>query len=80
MLYWKKRAETAWSTWRGCSFLASSFALTCCSFWLDLMRASLGEIIFFATANLRVFLAFPMVAVDCVFFVILFKLKQDDVQ
>jgi len=67
VLYWKKRADMALSTWRGFSFL-DSFCLASCSSWLDLMRASFGEIIFLATANLRVFFAFPMVVVSyCVF-------------
>lgn len=53
----------AWSTCRGFCLSAFSAAFCFCSCWLDLTRVSLGLITFLDTANLRVFLDFPIMLV-----------------
>ena len=47
-----------------------------CFCWFDLMRASFGEMIFLATANLRVFFAFPIVDVVAVVVVVVVLLLR----
>jgi len=58
--------EMAWETCFGfwLAFSSSFCRIDCCLTALDLTRVSLGEIIRFVTANLRVFFAFPIVAVS----------------